>query len=139
MTEGGFFLPTVPPTEIPTVTAAKRSFNSAGIVSLVVISILGTGAVYFVTRRALKPIQELNEQITVITENNLDERVSGDQRTDEVGTLCRSFNIMLERLSRSFSTQKRFSANVAHELKNAAHHHAGQCSGNAVGSIAHAR
>ena len=117
MTEGGFFSPTVPPTEIPTVTAAKRSFNSAGIVSLVVISILGTGTVYFVTRRALKPIQELNEQITVITENNLDERVNGDQRTDEVGTLCRSFNIMLERLSRSFSTQKRFSANVAHELK----------------------
>lgn len=31
--------------------------------------------------------------------------------------LCRSFNVMLERLNHSFSMQKRFSANVAHELK----------------------
>lgn len=115
--EDDFFTAASPWDEVPAVTAAKRNFNFAGLVSLIAISILGTGAVYFATKRALKPIQDLSEQITAITENNLDERVSGDQRTDEVGTLCRSFNVMLERLSSSFSAQKRFSANVAHELK----------------------
>lgn len=102
---------------VATVTAAKRSFNFAGLLSLTAISVLGTGAVYFATKRALRPLLELSEQMTAITENNLDERVGGGQRPDEVGALCRSFNIMLERLSSSFAAQKRFSANVAHELK----------------------
>lgn len=111
-------LPTpMDPAAIATVTAARRNFNFAGLISLIAISVLGTGAVYFATKRALRPLLELSRQMTAITENNLDERVSGSQRMDEVGTLCRSFNIMLERLSNSFSEQKRFSANVAHELK----------------------
>lgn len=100
-----------------TVMLARRRFNLAGAAALLVISVLGTAAVYFATRHALRPIAELNEQISAITEHNLDERVSGDGRTDEVGTLCRSFNVMLERLSASFAAQRRFSANVAHELK----------------------
>lgn len=99
------------------VTAAQRDFNLAGLASLLVISILGTGAVYFSTKRTLQPIHNLSEQVAAITENNLDERVSGGERKDEVGMLCRSFNVMLERLGNSFSMQKRFSANVAHELK----------------------
>lgn len=115
--EGDLLTGAMPVAELSAVTAAKRNFDLVGLLALAVISALGTGTVYFATKRAMRPIQELNEQITAITENNLDERVSGDQRTDEVGTLCRSFNIMLERLSSSFSAQKQFSANVAHELK----------------------
>ena len=99
------------------VMAAQRNFDLAGLVSLIVISIFGTGAVYFATRRALQPICNLSEQIAAITEHNLNERVNGGERKDEVGMLCRSFNVMLERLNHSFSMQKRFSANVAHELK----------------------
>lgn len=99
------------------VMTARRNFDLAGLASLIVISILGTGAVYFATRRTLQPICNLSEQIAAITEHNLDERVNGDERRDEVGMLCRSFNVMLERLNNSFSMQKRFSANVAHELK----------------------
>ena len=115
--EGSLLTAASPWAEAAAVTAAKRNFNFAGLLSLIVISVSGTGAVYFATKRALKPIQELSEQITAITEHNLDKRVGGGQRMDEVGALCRSFNIMLERLNASFSAQKRFSANVAHELK----------------------
>ena len=106
-----------PAAGVASVTMARRDFDLAGLTALIVISIVGTGAVYFATRRALQPIQELSRQMTAITENNLDVRVDVGQRTDEVGTLCRSFNVMLERLSESFSMQKQFSANVAHELK----------------------
>ena len=105
------------PVGVASVTTARRSFDLAGIAALLVISVLGTGAVYFATKHALKPIVELNQQIAAITENNLDERVTEPPRSDEVGALCRSFNVMLERLSSSFAAQKRFSANVAHELK----------------------
>lgn len=115
--EGNSFAAAFPGVGAATVTAAKRNFNFAGLLSLIAISVLGTGAVYFATKRALRPLLELSRQMTAITENNLDERVSGSQRMDEVGVLCRSVNIMLERLSASFAAQKRFSANVAHELK----------------------
>lgn len=106
-----------PTVGVVNVMEAQRNFNLAGLVTLIVIFILGTGAVYFATKRTMQPICNLSEQIATITENNLDERVSGGERKDEVGMLCRSFNVMLERLSNSFSMQKRFSANVAHELK----------------------
>ena len=106
-----------PAAGVASVTMARRNFDLAGLAALIVISIVGTGAVYFATRRALQPIQELSRQMIAITENNLDVRVDVGQRADEVGTLCRSFNVMLERLSDSFAAQKQFSANVAHELK----------------------
>lgn len=112
--DGAIHTPTIGTVQI---MKAQRNFDLAGLASLIVISILGTGAVYFVTRQTLQPICDLNEQITAITENNLDKRVNGGERKDEVGMLCRSFNVMLERLSNSFAAQKRFSANVAHELK----------------------
>ncbi len=102
---------------VASITTARRDFNLAGLAALVVISVLGTTAVYFATKHTLKPIRELNRQIAAITEHNLDERVAETGRGDEVGTLCRSFNVMLERLSDSFAARKQFSANVAHELK----------------------
>lgn len=99
------------------VAAAQRDFDIAGLIALAAISVLGTAAVYFASRRILRPIRELSGQMTAITGNDLDVRVDVGRRTDEVGTLCRSFNVMLERLSDSFAAQKQFSANVAHELK----------------------
>lgn len=99
------------------VAAAQRDFDIAGLIALAAISVLGTAAVYFASRRILRPIRELSGQMTAITGNDLDVRVDVGRRTDEVGTPCRSFNVMLERLSDSFAAQKQFSANVAHELK----------------------
>lgn len=101
-----------------TYVTAKKQFNFIGIIAFISISVLGMGAVYFVTGKSLRPIHKLSSQVAAITESNLDERIVDENRTDEVGALCRSFNTMLERLSNSFDDQKRFSANVAHELKN---------------------
>lgn len=47
----------------------------------------------------------------------MQKRIPDENRNDEVGVLGQSFNIMLDRLEKSFLRQKRFSANAAHELK----------------------
>ncbi|SHI20766.1 Signal transduction histidine kinase [Sporobacter termitidis DSM 10068] len=98
-------------------TAAKKDFNTTSIYFLAAVSVLGTLLVYWVAGRSLRPIHRLSETVNAITGDNLKRRIPDDKGHDEVGTLGRSFNIMLDRLEKSFLMQKRFSANVAHELK----------------------
>ncbi|MBJ6360378.1 sensor histidine kinase [Paenibacillus sp. GCM10012307] len=99
------------------VTKAKSDFDSTNMIILAIVSILGMGMVYFVAGRSLRPIHELSDTISTITEDDLQKRIPDNQRSDEVGALGQSFNMMLDRLEKSFLRQKRFSANVAHELK----------------------
>lgn len=101
----------------PAVTQAKDNFDTTIIIILVIVSVLGMGLVYIVAGRSLDPIHELSKAISTITEHELKKRIPHVGRKDEVGVLAHSFNIMLDRLEKSFLKQKRFSANVAHELK----------------------
>ncbi|GAE08010.1 histidine kinase dimerization/phospho-acceptor domain-containing protein [Paenibacillus sp. JCM 10914] len=105
------------PTLTPAVTKAKSNFDITNMIILVIVSILGMFMVYIVAGKSLRPIHELSDTISTITEDDLQKRVPNEQRTDEVGVLGHSFNIMLDRIEKSFLRQKRFSANVAHELK----------------------
>ena len=58
-----------------------------------------------------------NQAIKQTSEHNLSHRLPDPGSKDELGRLTHSFNGMLERLEESFQKQRRFSANVAHELK----------------------
>ena len=104
-------------TTAPRLTEAKKQFDTTNIIILAIVSVLGMIMVYFIAGRSLRPIYELNRTISEISEDNLRQRIPNDHRNDEVGSLGNSFNIMLDRLEKSFIKQKRFSANVAHELK----------------------
>lgn len=104
-------------TTAPKLTKAKRQFDTVNIIILVIVSALGMLLVYIIAGRSLRPIHELSKTVSAITEDNLQQRIPDENRTDEVGALGRSFNTMLDRLENSFLRQKRFSANVAHELK----------------------
>jgi len=104
-------------TTAPALTEAKKQFDITNIVILAVVSITGMGMVYLIAGSSLRPIHDLSNTVSAITEDNLQERISYENGNDEVGALGHSFNIMLDRLENSFLRQKRFSANVAHELK----------------------
>lgn len=100
-----------------TFTAARQQFNTASLIILGIVCISGMCMVYVIAGRSLRPIHQLGKTISSITENDLKYRIADGERSDEVGVLSRSFNSMLDRLETSFLRQKRFSANVAHELK----------------------
>jgi len=104
-------------TDFPMLTKARRQFDTTNILTLAFVSVLGMCLIYVVAGRSLRPIHELSRTISEITEDNLRQRIPDDNRNDEVGALGCSFNIMLDRLEKSFLRQKRFSASAAHELK----------------------
>ncbi|SDH26259.1 HAMP domain-containing sensor histidine kinase [Myroides phaeus] len=83
------------------------------IVSLIVIYICGG----LFADRVLLPIKVMNKEVNNITATNLDLRISTEKNKDELGALANNFNVMLDRLERSFDAQKQFVSNISHELR----------------------
>jgi signal transduction histidine kinase len=67
--------------------------------------------------QSLKPIADINEEITNITAYNLKQKLNTGNNKDEIAQLAINFNQMLERLERSFEFQKSFVSNASHELR----------------------
>lgn len=93
-----------------------------GILAPATILLASLGAA-FLTRRALKPVEELTAAAHMISANDLSQRIStkGD---DEFAQLAEEFNGMVSRLQASFTqkeevlkAQKQFTADASHELR----------------------
>lgn len=96
---------------------AIREFNFTSVLYTVFIAAAGMLFAYLFAGCALKPIRKLNAAIIDITDENLNQRLPKTHSNDEISGLTNSFNSMLDRLDASFTRQKRFSSNAAHELK----------------------
>jgi heavy metal sensor kinase len=81
--------------------------------ALVLSSLVG----YALARKSLAPVVAMSEQAARIGATNLHERLAVTNPRDELGTLARAFNGLLERLDRSFEQQRRFMADASHELR----------------------
>ncbi len=99
------------------VVEMKRQFNYWSYAYLLLIAGLGMAASWFLAGRALAPVRRLSEAAVRVSGSNLAERIEECPAKDEIGELTCAFNGMMDRLEESFERQKRFSSNVAHELK----------------------
>ncbi len=81
-----------------------------------VIALLVFGG-YAITRRWLKPLDQMVEQARRITAEDLSRRLTVDNPNDELGQLATVFNVTLERLENSFIALDRFVADASHELR----------------------
>lgn len=72
---------------------------------------------YFLAQRSLRPLKELAETLDAITFSDLSARVKLRNERDEIGTLGRRFNSLLERLEDTFKLQRRFMADASHQLR----------------------
>ncbi|AMP07075.1 sensor histidine kinase [Collimonas pratensis] len=72
--------------------------------------------IWFALSRGLSPLSELQQRIRARRPDDLSPIDSG-QVPEEISPLVRSLNDMLERLSLSMQTQKRFIADAAHQMK----------------------
>lgn len=81
--------------------------------STVLVSIIG----WLYAGRVLRPISRLVNEISTITEENLNRRLDEGNGQDELSKLARTFNKILHRLQNAFSAQKTFIANASHEIK----------------------
>lgn len=70
------------------------------------------------TRRTLRPLRRMSEDIRAIEEGgDLTRRVAEDGPRDEVGRVAAAFNRMLGKLEDTFSSQRRFLSDASHELR----------------------
>jgi len=72
---------------------------------------------FYLSKKALQPLDRLRQQMQEITSKNLMLRVQEPQRQDEIRALSRSFNQMLDRIDKAYKGQKDFTSNASHELR----------------------
>jgi two-component system heavy metal sensor histidine kinase CusS len=80
--------------------------------------VLSSVAGYQIARRGLRPVREMAETTRRIRSTTLYERLELRGVPAELSLLAGTFNEMLDRLEESFGRLSRFSADLAHELRN---------------------
>ncbi|ODS84004.1 MAG: two-component sensor histidine kinase [Cytophagaceae bacterium SCN 52-12] len=66
---------------------------------------------------SLRPISEINDQISSITAKNLKQRLPEANSYDEIGQLASNFNDVLSKLEQAFEKQRSFVYHASHELR----------------------
>jgi two-component system heavy metal sensor histidine kinase CusS len=85
---------------------------------MLLIGILASVAVGIITaRRGMKPLMDITRAAERITASQLHERIDAAQWPQELFSLVRAFDGMLDRLEDSFNRLSQFSADLAHELR----------------------
>lgn len=87
----------------------------ATVPALFLLSALGG---YFLSRRALNPIQRLTDTVRNISIHNLSQRVPIAGTNDELERLAETCNDMLQRLESAVTRTVQFTADASHELRN---------------------
>lgn len=72
---------------------------------------------YFLARGALSPVAKIIDEVEHISDFNPNVRLIAKNKQDELGILAETFNEMLNRLEKSFDSQKTFVSNISHELR----------------------
>jgi signal transduction histidine kinase len=96
------------------------TLNTMLVASLIALGAVGAtagGFGWLLAGRALKPLQQISATARRVADRSLHERIALEGPHDEIKDLADTFDAMLERLDRSFDSQRRFVANASHELR----------------------
>ncbi|MBQ1121089.1 cell wall metabolism sensor histidine kinase WalK [Streptomyces sp. B15] len=86
---------------------------------LPVLLLVVAGVTWLVTRRALRPVEGIRQEMSAITAStDLTRRVPEPDARDEVARLARTTNETLAALEASVERQRRFVADASHELRS---------------------
>lgn len=78
---------------------------------------LGTLGAFWITRRALAPVDRITMDARSITATNLSGRLAVPVAVDELRRLSETLNEMLDRIEASFQSIRQFTADASHELR----------------------
>ena len=79
--------------------------------------VLASGGGYWLSRRALAPVDEITRAAQEINSNNLSQRLEVPPTRDELQRLSETLNGMLEGLEAAFNRITQFTADASHELR----------------------
>jgi signal transduction histidine kinase len=105
-------------------TVAKRAQDHTlhtleieSLVALGLMAVASLGLGWLVAGRVLRPVHRITSTARRLSEATLHERINLDGPDDELKELADTFDAMLARLDRAFTSQRRFVANASHELR----------------------
>lgn len=98
------------------------SLLTQGTIALALVGIAAVGFGWLMADRALRPLHQITETAHRIAGadtagSGLHERIALTGPPDEIKKLADTFDTMIERLDRSFDSQRRLVANASHELR----------------------
>ncbi|WP_294274645.1 ATP-binding protein [uncultured Chryseobacterium sp.] len=72
---------------------------------------------YYLLEQFLRPLEELNQEISEVTAHKLTTQIPVKESNDEISVLANSFNTMIARLNDVFQSQRDFTASASHEIR----------------------
>lgn len=100
--------------EFEQLSGALFQVMAIGCLTAVIISGLGGR---LLARQLLKPLQSMNETMSNVRQEGFHERVQFHDNQDEIATLMKMFNKMMDQVERSFLQQRQFVEDASHELR----------------------
>lgn len=88
------------------------------LITLAAVTMLGGPIGWFMARRALRGVQEVTRTATEIADGALDRRVEVRFQGDELDTLARTFNTMVDRIQALVIGMREMTDNLAHDLRS---------------------
>jgi two-component system, OmpR family, heavy metal sensor histidine kinase CusS len=96
-----------------TISDYRRTAGLVLLVGIIVSATLG----FFIAKAGLRPLAKLAQVFMRVSPEHLNERVGSVEWPPEIADLGAAFDLMLQRLERSFELLSHFSADLAHELR----------------------
>ena len=87
------------------------------LLSIPLVLILATFGGYWMSRRALAPVDAMTSTARSISEHSLSRRLENLDTADELQRLAETFNQMMDRLEGAFKRITQFTADASHELR----------------------
>jgi signal transduction histidine kinase len=87
-------------------------------IGLPILTVLVAALTYSAVSRSLRPVEAIRTEFSRISSSDLHRRVPIPGTNDEIGALAATLNEILGRLERDVTTQQRFVADAAHELRS---------------------
>jgi len=99
------------------VREAVAAYTRLGLLVMVTVLAVSTGAGAWLSRTALRPVRLIEATAQRISSDNLSERIPVPAAEDEISRLARLLNETFDRLQSSFEQVQRFAGDASHELK----------------------
>jgi signal transduction histidine kinase len=103
--------------EAATSSSALHTLLLKSISALIALLILAVAFGYAMAGRVLQPIGRITRTARQVASSDMHRRIELDGPDDELKELADTFDEMLERLDRSFESQRTFVSNASHELR----------------------
>jgi len=96
---------------------ARRHFTLWLLAAGGTVLAFGLGGGWWLTTRAIRPVEEISAAASRISAGNLSERIRAVDPGNELGRLVGVLNSTFARLEAAFAQQKQFTADASHELR----------------------